>query len=124
MEKESIEKINISEKLELFQDYWNPRIVGELNGQYIKLVKLKGEFIWHKHDDEDEMFLVIKGKLNIEFRNKYVVLNEGEFIIVPKGIEHKPVAEEETQVLLFEPKTTLNTGNFKNERTITNPDSI
>jgi mannose-6-phosphate isomerase-like protein (cupin superfamily) len=124
MEKESIEKINISEKLELFQDYWNPRIVGELNGQHIKLVKLKGEFIWHKHDDEDEMFLVIKGKLNIEFRNKYVVLNEGEFIIVPKGIEHKPVAEEETQVLLFEPKTTLNTGNFKNERTITNPDSI
>ena len=124
MKKESIKKISISEKLKLFQDYWNPRIIGELNGQHIKLVKLKGEFIWHKHDDEDEMFLVIKGKLKIEFRNKYIVLNEGEFIIVPKGVEHKPVAEDETQVLLFEPKTTLNTGNFKNKRTIANPDSI
>lgn len=124
MKIESIKKINISEKLKLFQDYWNPRIIGELNGQHIKLVKLKGEFIWHKHDDEDEMFLVIKGKLKIEFRNKYIVLNEGEFIIVPKGVEHKPVAEDETQVLLFEPKTTLNTGNFKNKRTIANPDSI
>ena len=124
MQKETIEKININEKLNLFKDYWNPRIVGELNNQHIKLVKLKGEFIWHKHDEEEEMFMVIKGKLKIEFRNKSVLLNEGEFIIVPKGIEHKPVAEEEVQVLLFEPGTTLNTGNITNERTVIKPEII
>jgi mannose-6-phosphate isomerase-like protein (cupin superfamily) len=124
MKNEIIEKINISEKFNLFEDYWNPRIIGELNNQHIKLVKLKGEFIWHKHDEEDEMFMVIKGKLKIEFRNKSVILNESELIIVPKGIEHKPVAEEEVQILLFEPGTTLNTGNITNERTVIKPEII
>ncbi len=113
-----MEKINIAKKFKLFQDYWNPRIVGELNNQYIKLVKLKGKFVWHKHDNEDEMFLVIRGKLKIEYRNSSVILNDGEFVIIPKGVEHKPVAEEEVQVLLFEPSTTLNTGNIKNEKTV------
>jgi len=124
MKGEIIKKINISEKFNLFKDYWNPRIIGELNNQHVKLAKLKGDFIWHKHDKEDEMFMVIKGKLKIEFRNKSVILNEGELIIVPRGIEHKPVAEEEVQVLLFEPVTTLNTGDIKNERTILNSESI
>ncbi len=118
------EKINISGKLELIKDYWKPRIAGELNGQQIKLVKLKGEFIWHKHDNEDEMFLVIKGKLKMEFRDKHVTLNESEFIIVPAGIEHKPVAEEEVHVMLFEPADTLNTGNIRNERTVPEPEKI
>ena len=113
-----MEKINIAKKFKLFQDYWNPRIIGELNNQYVKVVKLKGEFVWHKHDDEDEMFLVVRGKLKIEFRKGSAILNDGEFIIVPKGVEHRPVAEEEVHVLLFEPSTTLNTGNLKNEKTV------
>jgi len=107
-------KINIADKLALFSDYWNPRIVGELNGQYIKLAKFKGEFIWHKHDNEDEMFWVLKGNLKIEFRDKIVEVGENEFIIIPKGTEHKPVAENEVSVMLFEPKSTLNTGDKKN----------
>lgn len=115
--KTIMDKITISEKLASFSDYWNPRIVGELNGQHIKLVKFKGEFVWHKHDNEDEMFLVVKGKFKMEFRDKTVELNEGEFIIVPKGIEHKPVADEEVEVMLFEPATTLNTGNTRGELT-------
>lgn len=106
-------KINIADKLALFSDYWNPRIVGELNGQYIKLAKFKGEFIWHKHDNEDEMFWVLKGNLKIEFRDKIVEVGENEFIIIPKGTEHKPVAENEVSVMLFEPKSTLNTGDKK-----------
>jgi mannose-6-phosphate isomerase-like protein (cupin superfamily) len=110
------EKINIAEKLSCFNDYWNPRIVGELNGQYIKLVKTKGEFTWHKHD-EDEMFLVIKGILTMELRNKTIELKPGEFIIIPRGMEHKPVAAEETHIILFEPKSTLNTGDKQNEFT-------
>ena len=109
--------MNINQKLLLFDEYWSPKIVGELNGQYVKLVKFKGEFVWHKHENEDELFLVIKGKFRMEFRDKTVELNESEFIIVPKGVEHKPVAEEEVLVMLFEPKTTLNTGNIKNELT-------
>ena len=112
-----MDKVNINQKLLLFDEYWSPKIVGELNGQYVKLVKFKGEFVWHKHENEDELFLVIKGKFRMEFRDKTVELNESEFIIVPKGVEHKPVAEEEVLVMLFEPKTTLNTGNIKNELT-------
>jgi mannose-6-phosphate isomerase-like protein (cupin superfamily) len=112
-----MQKVNIQEKLASFSDYWNPRIVGELNGQHVKATKLKGEFIWHHHDNEDEMFLVIKGKLKMEFREKTVEVNPGEFIIVPRGVEHKPVADEEVELLLFEPASTLNTGNVENERT-------
>jgi mannose-6-phosphate isomerase-like protein (cupin superfamily) len=111
------DKVNLEEKLSSFSDYWNPRIVGELNGQHVKLVKFKGEFVWHKHDNEDEMFLVVKGKFKMEFRDKTVGINENEFIIVPKGIEHKPVADEEVEVMLFEPNTTLNTGNTRGELT-------
>ena len=112
-----MQKVNIQEKLATFSDYWNPRIVGELNGQHVKAVKLKGEFVWHHHDHEDELFLVIKGKLKMEFREKTVEVNPGEFIIVPHGIEHRPVADEEVEMLLFEPASTLNTGNVENERT-------
>lgn len=112
-----MEKINLAQKLSLFSDYWNPRIVGELNGQHVKLVKLKGEFIWHKHDAEDELFLVIDGELKIEFRDKTVHLVPNEFLIVPKGVEHRPVADEEVSVLLFEPASTLNTGDTKGELT-------
>lgn len=106
----SIEKIKIDQKLSLFTDYWNPRIIGELNGQLVKLVKFKGEFVWHKHDNEDEMFLVINGILKMEFRDKVVEIKPNEFIIVPRGVEHKPVADQEVAVMLFEPNTTLNTG--------------
>jgi mannose-6-phosphate isomerase-like protein (cupin superfamily) len=110
-------KVNIDEKLSLFSEYWDPRIVGELNGQYVKLVKFKGEFVWHKHDNEDEMFYVLKGKFNMEYRDKTVEINENEFVIVPKGVEHRPVAPEEVSVMLFEPKTILNTGDTRNEFT-------
>jgi mannose-6-phosphate isomerase-like protein (cupin superfamily) len=112
-----MEKVNITEKFSLFQDYWSPRIAGELNDAYVKLVKLKGEFVWHHHEAEDEMFLVVKGRLLIKFRDRDVWLNEGEFLIIPKGIEHMPVAEDEVQVMLLEPKTTVNTGNVQNEKT-------
>ena len=110
-------KVNIAEKLSQFSDYYNPRIIGELNSQHVKATKLKGEFIWHHHDHEDELFLVIHGTLKMEFRDKTVEINPGEFIIVPRGVEHKPVAENEVHILLFEPATTLNTGNLENERT-------
>jgi len=109
--------VNIEEKLGTFSDHWNPRVVGELNGQYVKAVKLKGEFVWHHHDNEDELFLVIKGTLRMEFRDRIEEVNEGEFIIVPRGVEHKPVANEEVHILLFEPASTLNTGNVENEKT-------
>ena len=112
-----MEKVNIEEKLSMFQDHWNPRIIAELNGQHVKAAKLKGEFFFHHHEHEDEMFLVIKGKLKMEFRDKTVTINAGEFIVVPKGVEHKPVAEDEVELLLFEPATTLNTGTVENERT-------
>lgn len=112
-----MQKINLREKLSLFNDYWNPRIVGELNGQPIKLAKLKGEFVWHKHDNEDELFYVLEGTLNIEFRDHSIELHEGECLIVPKGVEHRPVAENEVSVMLFEPASTLNTGNIKDELT-------
>lgn len=110
-------KVNLEQKLSLFSDHWNPKIVGELNGQHVKLAKLKGEFIWHKHDKEDELFFVIKGILKMEYRDKTVIINENEFLIVPKGVEHRPVADEEVSIMLFEPAETLNTGNAEGELT-------
>lgn len=109
--------VNLTEKFEIINEHWNPHIAGELNGQYVKLAKLKGEFVWHHHEHEDEMFYVISGVLKIAFKDNVVVLHPNEFIIVPKGVEHKPIAEEEVCVMLFEPKSTLNTGNTKNELT-------
>jgi mannose-6-phosphate isomerase-like protein (cupin superfamily) len=120
----SIEKVNINEKLELIPDHWHPRIAGELNGQHVKLVKLHGEFVWNKHDNEDEMFLVMAGLLKMELRDKTMEIHPGEFVIIPKGVEHKPVADIETHVLLFEPVSTLNTGNVQNERTRANLEQI
>jgi mannose-6-phosphate isomerase-like protein (cupin superfamily) len=113
----SIEKVNINQKLGLFSEHWSPKIVGELNGQHVKVVKLMGEFIWHHHDQEDEMFLVIKGVMKMEFRDKTIEVGKGEFIIVPKKVEHRPVAENEVEILLFEPASTLNTGNVLSDRT-------
>jgi mannose-6-phosphate isomerase-like protein (cupin superfamily) len=103
--------VNISEKLGTFSDYFNPRIVGELNGQHVKLVKFQGEFVWHHHEEEDELFYVVEGSFNMEFRDKIVTINKGEFLIVPRMVEHKPVANEEVSIMLFEPATTVNTGN-------------
>ncbi len=119
-----MEKVNIKQKLSLFTDYWNPRIVGALNGQHVKLVKFQGEFVWHKHDNEDEMFFVISGRFKMEFRDRTVVLNENDFLIVPRGIEHRPVAEQEVSVMLFEPVATLNTGDIENELTKRNLEKI
>ena len=112
-----MEKVSIVEKLKLFSEYWSPKIVGELNGQHIKLAKFQGEFVWHKHDNEDEMFLVVEGILKIELRDKTIEINKNEFLIVPKGTEHRPVAENEVSVMLFEPASTLNTGNTENDLT-------
>ncbi|UCF40941.1 MAG: cupin domain-containing protein [Gemmatimonadota bacterium] len=113
-----MQKINLAEKLSLFTDYWRPRIVADLNGQQVKLAKLKGEFEWHHHEREDELFLVLRGRLTIKLRDGDVRLEEGECVVVPRGVEHKPVAEDEAHVLLFEPATTLNTGNVRSERTV------
>lgn len=113
----AMEKINLTEKLGQFAEQWSPKIVGELNGQLVKLVKFQGEFVWHHHDTEDEMFLVVRGAFDMHLRDRVVTIQEGEFFIVPRGIEHKPVAAEEAHVLLFEPASTLNTGNVRNERT-------
>lgn len=110
-----MEKVNIAQKLGLFSDHWSPKIVGELNGQQVKLAKFKGEFVWHKHELEDELFFVIKGSFKMEFRDRAILVNENEFLIVPKGVEHRPVAEEEVSVMLFEPATTLNTGDADSE---------
>ena len=112
-----MEKVNLPEKFGLFTEHWSPKIAGQLNGQQIKLVRFLGTFVWHHHDNEDELFFVVKGRFRMEFRDRHVWLEEGEFLIVPRGIEHRPVADEEAQVLLFEPATTLNTGNVRNERT-------
>jgi mannose-6-phosphate isomerase-like protein (cupin superfamily) len=112
-----MEKVNINQKLSLFSDHWNPRVVGELNGQQVKLAKLQGEFIWHKHENEDELFYVLKGTLKMAFRDRTVEIKENEFLIVPRGVEHKPIAEQEVSLMLFEPGTTLNTGNTVNELT-------
>ena len=113
-----LDKINLAEKVARITEYWKPYIAGELNGQLVKLDKLKGEFVWHHHENEDEMFLVVKGRFRIEFRDKTVWLEEGEFIVVPRGVEHKPVADEEAWIMLFEPASTLNTGNVDNQFTL------
>jgi len=118
-----MEKVNLADKLSRFSEHWSPRIVGELNGQQVKLAKLEGEFVWHHHESEDELFLVLQGRLVIELRDREIVLDPGEFFIVPQGVEHRPVASEEVHVLLFEPASTRNTGNLVNERTVT-PGSI
>ncbi len=120
----SVEKVNIEEKLDLFEEHWSPKVVGELNGQHVKLVKLLGEFVWHHHDEEDELFLVVKGRFRMEFRDRNVWIEEGEFIVVPRGVEHRPVADEEAHVLLFEPVSTLNTGNVRDELTAAKLDRI
>ena len=116
--------ISLSEKLALFTDYWAPKIVGEINDTHVKLVKLKGEFVWHHHENEDELFLVIKGKLLIKLRDGDVTLEEGEMVIIPRGVDHMPVAEEEAHVLLLEPKSTINTGNAAGGRTVAAPEWI
>ncbi len=119
-----MEKVNLEEKFALFSEHWSPKIVGELNGQQVKLAKFKGEFVWHKHDNEDELFFVVKGSFRMEYRDRAVEVRENEFLIVPKGVEHRPVAEEEVSVMLFEPATTLNTGDTENELTKHTLDSI
>jgi len=110
--------INIAQKFSLINEPWSPKILGEINESYVKAVRFQGEFVWHHHDNEDEMFLVVQGRMRMKFRDHEEIVKPGEFIIVPRGVEHLPVAEVETQVLLFEPKTTLNTGNVTNERTL------
>ncbi len=124
MASAALAKVNLGEKFSLFRDYWSPKIAGEVNDSYVKLVKVKGEFIWHHHETEDELFLVVKGRLVIKLRDREVALEEGEFFIVPRGLEHQPVAEEEAHVLLLEPKTTLNTGNVRDEKTATDLERI
>ena len=110
-------KINLLQKFSLFNDHWNPRGAGELNGQQVKLAKLQGEFIWHQHEHEDELFYVVKGSFRMELRDKEIVMNEGDMLIIPRGVEHKPIADEEVWIMMFEPATTLNTGNVIEERT-------
>ena len=119
-----MDKVNLAEKFESIDDYWNPRIVGELNGQHVKLVRLEGEFIWHHHDDEDELFYVLEGLLRMEFRDRAVDIGPGEFLVVPRGVEHRPVAIEKTRLMLFEPASTINTGNIVSERTVHAPDRL
>jgi len=114
----SIQKVNLDEKFSRIQEHWKPKIAGEVNDAYIKLVKLQGEFIWHHHEQEDELFLVVAGQLRMQLRDGDLLLNPGEFVIIPRGVEHRPVAEQECQVILLEPKSTLNTGNVTNERTV------
>lgn len=120
----SAEKVNLAQKLSLFSEHWSPKIVGELNGQHVKLVKFIGEFVWHHHEAEDELFLVVEGRFRMEFRDREVWLEEGEFIVVPRGVEHRPVAEEEVSVLLFEPASTLNTGNVRDGMTVAELDRV
>ena len=119
-----IEKVNLAEKFNLFQDRWSPKIAGQVNDFHVKLAKLKGEFVWHHHEQEDELFLVVKGKLLIKLRDQDIVLDEGEFVVIPRMVEHLPVADEEVHVLFFEPAGTLNTGNLQNERTVAELDRI
>ena len=116
--------VDLKEKFSLFDEYWKPKIAGELNGRYVKLAKLKGKFVWHQHENEDELFMVIKGSLKIKLREKDIDLNEGQFFIIPRGVVHLPVAEEECHALLFEPKSVLNTGNVKNEKTVEELETI
>ena len=112
-----IRKVNLNEKFALFDDHWSPKIAGEVTDSHVKLVKLQGEFVWHHHENEDEMFLVVKGRFRMEFLDRHEWIEEGEFIVIPRGVEHKPVADEECWLILFEPATTLNTGNIENEMT-------
>ena len=119
-----MEKVNLADKFELFDEYWSPKVVGELNGQHVKLAKLKGEFVWHQHADEDELFLVVKGRLTMKLRTGDIELGMGEFLVVPRGIEHCPLAEEESHVLLFEPVETRHTGDVQSERTVETHDWI
>jgi mannose-6-phosphate isomerase-like protein (cupin superfamily) len=119
-----MEKVNLAQKFTVFQDYWQPKIIGELNDSYVKLAKFKGEFVWHHHETEDELFLVVNGELLIKFRDSEVRVGQGEFVIVPKSIEHLPIAEQEVHVLLIEPKSTLNTGNVADDRTVRNLERI
>ncbi len=119
-----METINLKEKFSRFSDYTNPRVIGEINDMQVKAVKLKGEFIWHHHEVEDELFLVVKGTLRMKFRDREAIVREGEFVIVPKGVEHCPAADEEVHIVLIERKSTLNTGNIVNERTVAQPERI
>jgi mannose-6-phosphate isomerase-like protein (cupin superfamily) len=119
-----MEKINVAEKFAQFSDYFNPRVAGELNGQMVKLVKFQGEFVWHHHDNEDELFYVCKGSFEMHLRDKVIQIYEGEFLIVPRGVEHKPVAKEEVEIMLFEPASTINTGNIENDLTRKNLQQI
>lgn len=117
-------KVNLNKKFSAFTDYFNPRVVGELNGQQVKLVKFKGEFVWHHHAQEDELFYVVKGSFDMQLRDKILTISEGEFIIIPRGIEHRPVAREEVEIMLFEPASVLNTGNVENELTVKNLEKL
>ncbi len=119
-----MEKINLAQKLALFSDHWSPRVVADVNDCQVKLVKFQGEFVWHEHDHEDELFLVVEGRFRMDFRDRQVWLERGELIVVPRGVEHRPVAEQEVQVLLVEPRTTLNTGNLREARTVDRPARI
>jgi mannose-6-phosphate isomerase-like protein (cupin superfamily) len=124
MSEQSVTKVNLAEKFSLFSDHWQPKIVGELNGQMVKLAKFQGPLVWHHHEAEDELFLVIRGGFRMELRDGALDLSEGEFVIVPKGVEHRPVADTEVEILLFEPATTLNTGETRGPRTVENPERI
>lgn len=119
-----MQKVNLEEKLSLFSSHWDPKIVGELNGQHVKLVKFEGAFVWHRHEVEDELFLVLRGEFDMEFRDRTVRVRQGEFLVVPRGTEHRPVAERETHVLLFEPASTVNTGDAGGSRTVARPERI
>ena len=116
--------INLLDKFSLIDSYWDPKIIGELNNQHVKLVKFKGEFVWHKHEKEDELFLVVKGEFDMQFRDRTITLNEKDLIVIPRGTEHCPKAKDEVHVLLFEPVTTLNTGDVRSDKTINNPEKI
>ncbi|MDF2775520.1 MAG: Cupin domain protein [Geminicoccaceae bacterium] len=119
-----MDKVSLAEKFAAFSEHWSPKIVAELNGQHVKLVKFVGEFVWHHHEHEDEMFLVHRGRFSMELRDRMVELGPGDFIVIPRGVEHRPVAEEEVEVVLFEPAGTLNTGNVRGARTVAAPDRL
>lgn len=119
-----MDKVNLADKFSLFSEYWSPKIIGEVQGMDVKIAKLKGEFVWHQHENEDELFFIVKGRLLLKFRDRDVWLNEGEFLVVPRGVEHLPVAEEEVHLLMIEPRGTLNTGNVRNERTVSEPPKL
>lgn len=122
--EDDVRRINLTEMFDRFDETWSPRIIGELNGQHVKLAKLKGEFVWHSHENEDELFYVVRGHLTMRLRDRTVELDEGDLFIVPRGVEHLPVAEQECHVMLFEPASTLNTGNVRGERTVDRPEVL